>query len=131
MSVSTNSTESMANPPVTEKQGHRSGRLAAGIALVIVGLFTLVAQFAPGSDLDLYLVLGLGIVFLAWGIFVRNAGPIIPGCILSGIGLGIVLEKTIGLPNTGANGGLMLLSMALGFAAITPLTAVFAKSRHI
>ena len=57
--------------------------------------------------------------------------PIIPGCILAGIGLGIILEKTVVTAGADDSGAIFLLTMALGFAAITPMTAIFTGGRQI
>jgi hypothetical protein len=71
-------------------------------------------------------VLGLGIFFLAWGVYKREAGLMIPGGILSGIGLGIALvagpfEWTDGE----LSGGVFMGAFALGWVLITLFSALF------
>ena len=108
-----------------------AGRWVAGLVLIMVGVLILVGQYGRGSWIELLVLPGLALVFLAWGISARNAGPIIPGCILAGIGLGIILEKTVVTAGADDSGAIFLLTMALGFAAITPMTALFAGGRQI
>jgi hypothetical protein len=73
----------------------------------------------------------LGALFLLLGIVQREAGWIIPGGILSGIGLGIVLnEGPFNLFPGLEDGGVFMLSFAAGWGLITLLTAVFTKETH-
>jgi uncharacterized membrane protein HdeD (DUF308 family) len=62
---------------------------------------------------------------LGWGSVSRRTGWIIPGGVLTGIGLGILaMEGPWRLPIENQN-GLFLLCFALGWFLITILTAVF------
>lgn len=78
------------------------------------------------TDFVLYIVTGLGLVLLLWGVSSRLFGLIIPGCLLIGIGPGIytawsgVTSEPSGLSRT----GIMLVCFALGFGLITVFSRV-------
>lgn len=106
-----------------------------GLILIAVGLVFLVSRFVDfgdfGDNFGLWLLPGLGAIFMIAGILKREAGLMIPGGILSGIGLGSYLIA--GPFEFGSNvddGGLFMLAFAAGFASITFFTAVFAKETH-
>ena len=110
----------------------KRNNLIGGLILVSIGLLALAGQFfefTGAGNLPLYFMAGLGAIFLLWGILSREAGLIIPGGIISGIGWGIVLVA--GNAPTGMDeGGLFLLAFATGWVAITLLTAVFTEETH-
>ena len=85
----------------------------AGVVVVAIGLFFLLAQFVP--DAGRWIVLVIGLIFLAAFLIKREYGFLIPGCIVSGVGVGIVLEGLVDDPWSGA---VVLFSIAGGFLAI-------------
>ncbi len=101
----------------------RKGRWTAGIALVAIGLLALIAEFGDGLGLGRYFLVLLGGIFLLWGIWVRSPGLLIPGGILSGIGLGVYLLSGV-LPGLDgrAEGGVFMLAFAAGWLLILPLS---------
>jgi hypothetical protein len=71
-------------------------------------------------DFGLYLSLGLGLVFLAWGMSGRLFGLVIPGCLVLGAGSGVYLAWGYSLEvNDLAKTGLMLVCFALAWLLIT------------
>ncbi len=103
-----------------------------GVILIGLGLFFLVNQFIDFNwdSVGIYFLPVLGAVFLLAGIFTRQAGLIIPGGIISGIGWGSVLI-TGPFSDTGdVEGGVFMLVFALVWALITLLTAVFTEETH-
>lgn len=114
-------------PERTTEQPHSTrNRVAAGVALIAIGLL-LVAVQSLKIDLPGWLLLGgLSVIFLAWGVVTRTFGLVIPGSVLAGVGLGILLAD---LPAAGTGdetlGGLFLLGFSLGWALmalLSPLT---------
>lgn len=93
-----------------------------GAALIAIGLLALASQVVKSDQLGLLFVPALGIIFIVWGIGGRSAGLMVPGGILCGVGLGALLVTSLGALSAEARGGLFLLSMAAGFASITPLS---------
>jgi hypothetical protein len=73
----------------------------------------------------LYLSLGVGIALLAWGVFRKLFGLIIPGALISTIGLGIYLAWSgASITNGLAHTGIMLVWFALGWMLITVFSRV-------
>jgi hypothetical protein len=71
-------------------------------------------------DFVLFLGLGIGMSLLVWGIFDHLLGLIIPGCIVSTVGLGVFVawqgsDEVNGLAQT----GIMLVWFAIGWGLIT------------
>jgi hypothetical protein len=97
-------------------------RVITGVVVVAIGLVMLIATVTDTLLLDQVIVLLLGVIFLAWGVAVRHLGPLIPGCILSGLGVGILLSQWLSTSISGeAQGGLVTLGLGLGFLLIMPV----------
>jgi hypothetical protein len=100
------------------------GRWVAGVALVVIGLVSLLTNIIDSPSLGMLIVPTLGLVFTLWGIVVRQVGLLIPGGILSGIGLGIYLvDGPFSALSGDAEAGVFLLAFALGWGLITLLSA--------
>jgi hypothetical protein len=84
-----------------------------GLVIVSVGLFILLAQFVP--DIGRWITLLIGFIFLAAFVAKREYGFLVPGCIVSGVGVGVVLAGALDDPWSGAA---VLFSIAGGFIAI-------------
>jgi hypothetical protein len=112
---------------------NRNG-LVWGLILLAIGILALLGQFWAFDWLDnlaMYFLAGLGALFLLLGISRREAGWMIPGGILSGIGWGIVaIEGPLNLFAGLDDGGVFMLTFAAGWALITLLTAVFTDETH-
>ncbi len=116
----------VADPPETPRPANR---WAAGLALMLIGVLMLFGQLRQDAWFGQLVLPALAVIFLVWGIAARHAGPIIPGAILAGVALGTTLEHSLVIPGVADPGApIILLSLALGFAAITPLTAAFTCS---
>ena len=81
--------------------------------MVGIGVFLLLAQLVP--DIGRWIPLFIGLVFLAGFVARREYGLLVAGCIISGVGVGIVLANAVDEPWSGA---VVLLSIAGGFIAI-------------
>jgi len=116
MSTSTNVTVS------TE----RRSTLIGGALLVAIGLLVLLAQNVQAETLGLLFLPTLGGLFLIAGIVGRQAGFIIPGGVLTGIGVGaLLIQGSSGPLSETAQGGMFFLAFAGGWFLITVLTAAF------
>jgi hypothetical protein len=116
MSTSTNVTVS------TE----RRNTLVGGALLVAIGLLVLLAQNIKTESLGLLFLPALGGLFLVAGIVGRQVGFLIPGGILTGIGLGAILTQNPQIAVTdSAQGGVFFMGFALGWFLITVLSKVF------
>ena len=110
--------------PILEKKinHRRNHRIAAGVILVLFGLATLLQRWL---DIGNYIVLLLGLAMLVWGSVSHRSGWIIPGGVLSGIGLGILAMQGPWQIPVAVQNGVFLLCFALGWFLITLLTALF------
>lgn len=101
----------------------------AGAILIAVGLITFFAQVLPWEWLGLFVLPAIGLVFVIAGFVAGSWGLMIPGGILSGLGAGVLLQHYMPELTPEMRGGIILLSLALGFAAIIPLSALVAGPR--
>lgn len=109
---------------MSEPTGRRN-QWVGGAILITIGLFLLAAQIFHG-DWEAAIPLGLGLIFLLWGSLVRKVGLLIPGGILSGIGVGaLLIEGPFSTWAEETSGGLFLLCFAGGWALITVTSALF------
>lgn len=107
-------------------------RMIGGIALIALGLLALVGQFVDMEWLGLLFLPVLGAIFLAWGILTRQSGLLIPGGILSGIGLGTLLIAGPFFNNLSgeAEGGIFMLAFAAGWVLIPIVSSIFTGDNH-
>ncbi len=110
-------------PSPEKKPARRSNHaFAAGIILILIGAAALLGRWL---NIGAYTVLLLGLAMLVWGCLVRRTGWIIPGGVLTGIGLGILaMEGPWRFPAADKN-GVFLLGFAIGWFLITVLTGIF------
>lgn len=104
----------------------RHSRWITGLALIAMGLLVLAEQYVETAWMRLLFLPALGLIFHLWGIAARSPGLLIPGGVLSGIGLGVILNDGLlkGL-NSDTTAGVFLLSFALGWGCITLLSTLF------
>jgi len=88
----------------------RTPELIAGIVLVIIGTAYLAAYVVP--ELGRFVVLAIGIGILVLFAATRAPAALIAGCIVTGIGAGVVLSSFI---EGQAGGGWFLVSLGGGF----------------
>jgi hypothetical protein len=116
-----------------ERVSEKRTGLFWGLVMVVIGLVILGTQFlnlgAFWGQIGVFILPVLGVIFLAWGIFNRVAGFIIPGSILSGLGTGVVLTSQ-NIVTGDAGDGTFMLSFAVGFLMIAPLTWAFTDEKH-
>jgi hypothetical protein len=85
----------------------------AGLVIAGLGLFFLAGQLEP--DIGRFVTLFLGLALLAVFVVTREYGFLVPGSILTGVGIGVALEPA----TSGAAGsGVMMLALAGGFLGI-------------
>ena len=112
----------MDTTPENKIDNHHNHRIAAGVILITIGAATLLQHWLNIGD---YIVFSLGLGMLIWGSVSRCTGWIIPGGVLTGIGLGILaMEGHWFFPIANQN-GVFLICFALGWFLITVLTTMF------
>jgi len=116
MSPSTNTTHS----------ANRREAMIGGTLLIAIGMLVLLAQNIKVESLGLLFLPALGGLFLVAGIIGRQVGFIIPGGILTGIGLGTILTQNPQFAvNDSAQGGVFFIGFALGWLLIAVLSKLF------
>ena len=85
----------------------------AGVVIIGIGAIFLLAQLIP--DIGRWIPLLVGLIFLAVFIVRREYGLLVPGCIISGVGVGVLLADAV---DDRWSGAVVLLSIAGGFIAI-------------
>ncbi|MGD8486931.1 MAG: hypothetical protein PVH07_09870 [Chloroflexota bacterium] len=91
----------------------------AGLVVAGIGLFLLLAQLVP--DVGQWIPLLIGLVFLAVFVARREYGWLVAGCIVSGVGVGVVLASALDDPWSGAA---VLFSIGGGFIALWLISAL-------
>jgi hypothetical protein len=105
------------------KSQNKSSAITTGIILILIGAAILITQFV---ELGAWVIVVPGVVMLAAGIVRRSAGWLIPGGIVTGVGLGALLTEAAIFPGLD-NEVVILMAIALGFLSIVALTALFAE----
>lgn len=103
------------------KRFNSRGQLVGALAFITIGTILLLARFVEMGDLGALVPIGIGVLLLAWGAAAQSIGPIIPGGIIAGIGLGAQLETQV----LADEGGLFFLGFAAGWVAITVVSSLF------
>ena len=121
----------MSTPTNVTQPSNRREALVGGTLLIAIGLLVLLAQNIKTESLGLLFLPALGGLFLVAGIVGRQEGFIIPGGILTGIGLGVIFTQNPALAATEtAKGGVFFLGFAVGWFLITVLTKLFTRETH-
>ena len=96
-----------------DRQATNRGPVIGGFIVAGIGVFLLFGQLVSNAGQSIPLFVGL--IFLAAFVARREYGFLVAGCIIAGVGAGIVLaERAPG----DLSGAAMLLSIAAGFLAI-------------
>lgn len=110
-------------------QFEQSDRYFTGGLLIGLGLLVLLSYLLQNPTLNILILPLLGLGFLVWGFYTRRFGFTIPGCILLGLGIPLLLSQAIsGLEDTG-DGAVFVLGLAFGFAAISVIAPFFKERR--
>ena len=110
---------------------HKRGSIVAGAALIGIGLLILGNEVLPDAQIDRFVLPGLGLIFLLWAFAVRNVGLLIPGGVLTGLGVGAYLASgPLTILDGEAAAGAFLLSFAIGWFLIVPLSGYILDWAH-
>jgi hypothetical protein len=112
-----------------EEQTQPRDRRFGGLLLLGIGLLMLLTNFTRSNVLGDLILPGLGLLFLAWAFYTRRFGLTVPGCILTGLGIGVLLESRVSIPGDSDSGGVVVLGLAAGFLAIALIAPFFEQKR--
>lgn len=108
------------NPQPSNESRDRS---VVGIMLIVIGLLVFASMVIDLPNMEQLVLPGLALIFLAWGLFTRQFGLIIPGGVLAGIALGTYLLQGPFTDLAEQNqGGVFLTAFSLGWALISLLS---------
>ncbi len=120
-----------ATPPPRPMVQRINRGLLWGIGLILFGGLTLVGLVTGWSGVQLAILPTLALVFLFAGISGRSPGLMIPAGIFTGLSVGTILATALGGKlASDVVGGLVLLSLGLGFALIVALQVIFTTWTH-
>ncbi|MDX1615590.1 MAG: hypothetical protein R3300_14860 [Candidatus Promineifilaceae bacterium] len=109
--------------------------LVAGLILIALGIVALAGQLVDlhlGEDVGLLVIPAVGAVFMLAGILTRQAGLMVPGGIISGIGWGAyAVAGPFAWTSDTQEGGIFMLVFAAGWASITLFSTLFTRERAI
>jgi hypothetical protein len=95
-----------------------------GVILILVGVVSYLGRFVEiPAELGVWIVALVGAVLLAAFAYTRQYGFLIPGGIVTGLGLGLGVSQTLALHDE-AEGGLIVLGLGLGFLSIYAIGAL-------
>jgi hypothetical protein len=114
-------TESTERDEPRERRGNEG--IWIGTILIGLGAVLLAGQLIP--EAGRYGVLVIGLALLAGFAMTRQYGFLVPGGIVTGVGVGVLLTQAY--PSAG---GLFLLSLAAGFASIWVIGVIFRLREH-
>jgi hypothetical protein len=100
------------------------GRIVLGSILIILGVGLIVLQLFEGFS-DAVILFLIGGAFVAWYLYSRSYGLLIPGGILLGLGLGKVGESALT-----SFGGMEQLGLGVGFVSIYVIDLVYRGSSN-
>jgi hypothetical protein len=91
--------------------------------LILIGLITFLSQIIDVPRIEWLILPALALIFLAWGLIVREIGLLIPGGILAGVALGTYLitgpfEELV----EENQAGVFLVAFSAGWALISLLS---------
>lgn len=102
----------------------RQGRLTAGVILIVIGLAFFIGQRYDIFEIE-YFFLILGLAFLVAYFLQKKYGYLVPGGILTGIGLGETLDRSVT-----SFGDADQIFLGLGFVMIYVIALAYQKSSH-
>lgn len=107
--------------PTSLPPARARNRFAGGAILIILGIALLIGPLTNWR-FSWAALPTLALIFLVWGLIVRQLGLLIPGGILAGLALGTTLTQTLDVAGGTASGGVILLCFAAGWVLITLLS---------
>ena len=118
----------MAHRMRRDKPMEPRDRNFTALMLIVVGLLLLLVNGSQSATWAMLVLPGLGIIFLIWGFYTRRFGLTIPGCILTGLGIPLILTQQ-GIINLEGEktGALFVLGLGLGFLAMTFIAPYFER----
>jgi hypothetical protein len=103
---------------------HDAGRgardqIVFAIILIVVGAIGLISRWwQPTEDVGGWIVAAIGLGLLGAFFYTRNYGFLVPGGIMTGLGIGIIVSQTVAWTTPEGEGGAVVLGLGVGFALV-------------
>lgn len=101
-----------------------------GILLILLGIYILLEQILDIQMKGGIFLAALGLIFILWGSTQHKAGLLIPGGILTGMSIGIMLVEDSGTIPTLYSEGVFLLALGAGFGLVKILVHLFTTEKY-
>jgi len=101
-----------------------------GIFLILLGLFILFDQIFDLKMNGGIFLCALGLIFILWGATQRKAGLLVPGGILTGLSIGVILVEDAGTIPASYAEGAFVLALAAGFGLVTLIAQLFTVEKY-
>ena len=112
-----------------QRSGARD-RVVLAVILIAVGIGGFALQYLENTpNIGGWVVLMIGLGFLAVFTFTRQYGFLVPGGIMAGLGSGILASEAVTLTDEGT-AGTIVLGLGLGFVAIWVIGAIVSVVGH-
>ena len=94
-------------------------QIVFAIILIVVGVAGLAARiWQPSGNVGGWVVAAIGLGFLGAFFYTRRYGYLVPGGIMTGLGIGIVASQTFASTSAETEGGLVVIGLGAGFLSI-------------
>lgn len=111
--------------------GGARDQLVFAVILIVIGVAGLASRvWQPTADVGGWIVTIIGLAFLGAFAYTRQYGYLIPGSIMTGLGLGIVVSQTMNLASGEGQGGAVVLGLGLGFIGIWAIGTLVRIEQH-
>jgi hypothetical protein len=100
-----------------------------GLMLLVFGVLAIVLYTLQSEVIGFLILPALGVAFLAWGFYTHRFPLTIPGCILTGLGVGVFLSTRMVGGSDSSDGGVVVLGLAFGFLGILLVAPYFQEKR--
>lgn len=111
--------------------GGTRDQLVFAVILIIVGVGGLASRvWQPTADIGGWIVALIGLAFLGAFAYTRLYGYLVPGSIMTGLGLGIVASQAMRFATDEGEGGAVVLGLGLGFIGIWAIGTLVRIEQH-
>lgn len=111
--------------------GGARDQLVFAVILIVVGIAGLASRFwQPTADVGGWIVAIIGLAFLGAFAYTRQYGYLVPGSIMTGLGIGIVVSQAVKFATDEGEGGAVVLGLGIGFIGIWVIGMLVRIEQH-
>ncbi|MEZ4669478.1 MAG: hypothetical protein R3E39_16345 [Anaerolineae bacterium] len=101
------------------------------IVLIVIGILALLFNVFQVSAFGLLILPVIGLLFMGWGVYSHRFPLMIPGSIITGMGGALFIGEQLLRLDGDDLGGLLVLGLGLGFAAISFIAPLMHQPRQL